>query len=330
MALLNVVEQIGWSAVGSITAGVALSAVSDGKVGSELGVCICAICGLLCSFFGLKAVFTYEKFAWLVFFVIFLIIYGETGRYGDLSTPATITGATSSGMLLTLFGTIYGSSASWASIVSDYYVEYPVHTSRVKVFLMTTLGICLPTCIGMIAGCVVASALNNQTEWNTEYDKSVGFLIQTIIYPSGFAKFILVLLVLSGIGMNCIAMYSAGLSIQQFARPLAVIPRFIWTFICFVAIILLGVAGRDHLLTYLENFLSLLGYFTTSFFVIIFIEHYMFRKGDFANYQLESWNDPSNMPIGWAGGLAFGLGIAGGEFHVFSLEADCLVTNASY
>lgn len=66
-------------------------------------------------------------------------------------------------------------------------------------------------------------------------------------------------------------------------------------------------------MTYLENFLSLLGYFTTSFFVIIFVEHYWFRKGNYANYNLEGWNDPKQMPVGYAGGLAFALGIIGGK-----------------
>lgn len=212
MAALNVVEQIGWSSTGSITGGIALSAVSDGRIGSALGVVICAVIGLLISFFGLRVVFSYEKFAWVVFFIIFMVMYGEVAEYGDLKTPTELHGLNYSGMLLTLFGIVYGSSSSWASVVSDYYVEYPVNVSKVKVFLLTTLGITIPTCIGMVLGAVVASALPNNDTWSDEYDRGVGFLIQTMVYPYGFAKFILCLLVLSGIGMNCIAIYSAGLS----------------------------------------------------------------------------------------------------------------------
>lgn len=113
--------------------------------------------------------------------------------------------------------------------------------------------------------------------------------------------------------MNAIAMYSAGLSVQQFARPLSLIPRFIWTTLMFVAIILLALVGRDRLLDFLENFLSLLGYWNTSFFVIVFTEHYLFRKGyyGYQNYDLDAWNTPSLMPIGLAGGLAFAASIGG-------------------
>lgn len=61
----------------------------------------------------------------------------------------------------------------------------------------------------------------------------------------------------------------------------------------------------------LENFLSLLGYWNTSFFAILFIEHYYFRKGNLANYDLDAWNTPARMPVGYAGLAAFLCGAAG-------------------
>jgi purine-cytosine permease-like protein len=142
IAALNVVEQVGWSSVGSITGGLALSAVSDGRIGSELGVVIAAVLGFVVSFVGLKAVFTYEKFAGLVMFVVFIVMYGMAASSGDAETPTKLSGSVLSGTALTLFAVVYGSSASWCSIVADYYVEYPVNTSKVKVFLLTTFGIC--------------------------------------------------------------------------------------------------------------------------------------------------------------------------------------------
>jgi len=113
----------------------------------------------------------------------------------------------------------------------------------------------------MTAGASVASAFNLIPAWQeVNENQGVGYLVQVILYPQGFAKFICVLLVLSGIGMNCIAIYSGALSIQQFARPLQRVPRFMWTACIFVGILLLGLAGRNHLLAFLQNFLSLLGY----------------------------------------------------------------------
>lgn len=53
------------------------------------------------------------------------------------------------------------------------------------------------------------------------------------------------------------------------------------------------------------------GYINTAYFVIVFTEHYAFRKGNIGNYNLEAWNTRALMPVGWAGGLAFLMGIVG-------------------
>lgn len=310
VAALNTVQQLGWSAVGCITGGLALTAVSDGGVSVVVGIVVIAVVSLAISFVGLRAILVYERYAWLVYFVIFMVIFGMTGPSADNSTPAALKGLDLSGAVLNLLAIVYGSSASWATIASDYYVHYRADVSRTKVFLMTSFGIAIPTSIGMVAGCVVSSALNNRPEWKDAYEnRGLGFLINDMLHPEGFAKFILVLLVLSGINMNIMNTYSAALSCQQFARPFAKVPRFIWTILCFGVIVALALAGRNHLLTYLQNFLALLGYWCTSYFVIVFSEHFFFRKADFRNYDLDGWNDPKRLPLGIAGGTAFALGI---------------------
>lgn len=155
---------------------------------------------------------------------------------------------------MSLFGVVYESTCSWATVVSDYYDEYPVDTLAAKssyspppasvslpvpisVGTMTdTVGI--PTCIVLVLGAVIGSALTDKPEWNGEYGASIGFLVQKTTNPFGLAKLILFLLVLSGIGGACIAMYSPGLSLQQTARRFSVVPRFLWTLPCFVTIVL--------------------------------------------------------------------------------------------
>ncbi|KAI0910683.1 permease for cytosine/purines, uracil, thiamine, allantoin-domain-containing protein [Ustulina deusta] len=312
IAALNATVQIGWAAVGCITGGLALTAVADGHLSLVVGIVILAIVALLISLIGLKAILIYERYAWIVFFAIFLIFFGETGRYADNTTPSSLKGADLAGNVLSLIAIVYGSSASWVSITSDYYVHYPADVSRVKVFLMTTFGIAIPTSIGMVAGCVVASALNNNPDWADTYENDgIGFLIQTMLYPRGFAKFILTLLVLSGINVNVISIYSAAIALQQFARPCARVPRFVWTLVCFLLILALALGGRERLNTFLQNFLSFLGYWSTSYFVVLFAEHYVFRKGRFENYDLDAWNDPTRLPLGLAALAAFLVGVVG-------------------
>jgi NCS1 nucleoside transporter family len=313
VALLNTIQQIGWSSVGCITGGLALTAVSDGSISIAVGIVVIAVCSTTISVVGLRAILVYERYAWLVYLVIFLVIYGQTGRYANdavMDESARITGATLSGTILSLFAIVYGSSASWATIASDYYAHYPVKENRTKIFIMTALGIALPTSFAMVAGAVVASTLNTRIDLAQVYgEQGLGFLVQEMLYPLGFAKLILVLLVLSGINMNIINTYSAAISCQQFARPCAQVPRFLWTLLCFGVIIALALAGRNDLLTYLENFLALLGYWCTSYFVIVFTEHYLFRRADFGNYDLDGWNDPARLPRGYAAFAAFSLGV---------------------
>jgi len=312
VAALNVISQIGWSSVGCITGGQALSAVSDGKVSLVLGIVIIAVGALVFIFFGLRAILALNKYAWFIFLVLFLVMYGEAAPHADAAAPASVEGRALSGSALSLLAIVYGSSASWSSIASDYYAHYPVNTSKVKVFSLTTLGITVPTCIGMVLGCCVGSAFATNPQWADTYDNDgIGFLVQTIIHPIGFAKFLLVIFVLAGISMNCINMYSAALSVQQFARPVSLIPRFIWTVVIFGVVLAIALAGRNNLLTVLENLLALLGYWNTSFFVIVFTEHIVFRKSNIGNYDLEGWNDPSRLPIGIAAGTAFIVGVVG-------------------
>ncbi|ENI08699.1 hypothetical protein COCC4DRAFT_47908 [Bipolaris maydis ATCC 48331] len=312
IAFLNAVVQIGWSAVACITAGLALDAVADGHLSLVVGIIILAVVALVISFVGLNAILVYERYAWIVFFIIFMIFFGEAGKYADNTSPASVSGINQSGAVLTLIAIIYGSSCSWCTMASDYYVHYPASISRVKVFLMTTFGIAIPTSIGMVAGAVVASALNNKPEWKATYESDgIGFLIQAFLHPRGFAKFLLALLVLSGINTVVISIYSAAISCQQFARPFSKVPRFIWTFLVFACILGLALGGREKLNAYLQNFLGILGYWCTSYFIILFSEHFLFRGANFDNYDLDGWNDPSRLPLGLAAGTSFGLGVIG-------------------
>ncbi|KAG6000883.1 hypothetical protein E4U21_004935 [Claviceps maximensis] len=310
IAVLNCLQQVGWAAVSCITGGLALTAASDGGVSLVLGVVILAVVALLISFVGLRAVLFYERYACIIFFVIFMIVFCQVSPYADNSTPSSLTGATQSGAILKLLALVYGSSASWCVVAGDYFAHYRADVSRIKVFLMTTFGIAIPTSLAMTSGALAASAMNSQPGWrDTYHDVGLGYVLQEMLHPRGFAKFLLTLLVLSGINVNVMSLYSTSLSIQQLARPLALIPRFIWALVTFACILGLAVGGREQLGTYLENFLSLLGYWCTSYGVILFEEHFVFRKGRFENYDLEGWNDPARLPLGLGAAAAFGLGM---------------------
>lgn len=122
--------------------------------------------------------------------------------------------------------------------------------------------------------------------------------------------------------------YSTGLSLQALGRPFALIPRFVWTTIGFVAYTIAGVVGREHFSEILSNFLSILSYWTAFFMVITLEEHFIFRRnnGPLGGYNLDDWDSPTKyfvylcdrigstlyrLPLGVAGIVAGCCGVAG-------------------
>jgi len=199
VALLNIIEQVGWSAVNCITGGQALSAVSGYSLSIVLGIVILSVVSVILSFGGYTAILNVQRYFWILFFVIVLVIYGEIGGYADLSAPATVSGSTAAGSVLTVLAIMYGDGSSWCSIISDYYVHYPVETSKTKIFLMTTFGIWIPINVGLIIGALIASQMADNDAWATAYsDNGMGGLLLLILYPLPFAKFMLVFLSLGG------------------------------------------------------------------------------------------------------------------------------------
>ena len=78
------------------------------------------------------------------------------------------------------------------------------------------------------------------------------------------------------------------------------VTRFIWQFSCFGVVLVLALVGRSELNTYLVDFLSLLGYWCTSYVIIVLTEHTFIRNRNFANHNLAAWNDPAGLPHGVA------------------------------
>lgn len=87
------------------------------------------------------------------------------------------------------------------------------------------------------------------------------------------------------------------------------VPRFIWNTL--LAAISLGLAwgGRHVLHSIISNALSLIGYWTICFGLILAIETFYFRPT--IGYDLEGWQDKDRMPLGLAGcfTLAAGIGV---------------------
>jgi purine-cytosine permease-like protein len=292
-----------------------LSAVSNYSMTISVGCVIIAVIGYVVSVFGFALIHTYEKYSWIVAFILMCVLYGQIGDKIDPGQPTTESGLGYSAAMLSFLSINFSSASGWCSIASDYYCNYPSNTKPWKVFLLTITGISLPTIFVTVLGACLGNIANNSTAYpdlSAAYSShGLGGLISSAYHPTGWSKFCLVLLTFSVLGNNIAVNYSSGLSMQLMGHYFHAVPRFIWSFVNAFVIAVLAIAGKDSLSTIVSNFVSLLGYWTISFTFILLIEDQYFRRRE--GYNLNVWDVPGKLPWGLAAIVALLAGyLAGG------------------
>lgn len=306
----------GFAVVNVVVVGQILSAVSNYKMTTAVGCIIIGVIGYVISVFGFALIHTYEKYSWIVTFIILCVLIGQVAPYVDASIPGADTGLAFTGSFLTFLAINFSSASGWCSIASDYYCNYPANTKSWKIFFLTFFGICIPTIfVTVIGACLGNAAVTNATA-NTSLasaynDHGLGGLLGASLHPLSFSRFCLVMFTFSVLGNNIAVNYSSGLSMQLLGHYFHAVPRFIWSFINALVIVILAIAGGNHLSTIVSNFVSLLGYWTISFTIILLIEDQYFRRRE--GYNLNVWDVPSKLPLGVAAVMALLVGyLAGG------------------
>lgn len=85
-----------------------------------------------------------------------------------------------------------------------------------------------------------------------------------------------------------------------------------WPCVATAIYIPISIVGADQFASTLEYFLGILGYWLAIFVTVLIEEHFIFRRGNFANYRAaETWNDRKQLPIGLGAIAAFLCGVAG-------------------
>src|SRR5256885_10896144 len=207
---------------------------------------------------------------------------------------------------ITFGGAVYGFATGWSSYAADYNVNQPEDTPASRVFWLTFLGVFIPCVLLETLG----MAFTTYAPWaHTFANGLVGDLLAAVVSPlGGFGTLILSLLALSVVANNVPNDYSLGLSVQVFGRPFQRVKRYIWTLIgavIYVAIALPASANFAHTLT---DYLLIIAYWLAPWSIILIIEHFVFRRG---RYNVDDWNNPRRLPIGWAALVSMAFGIVG-------------------
>ncbi|CAF9943798.1 MAG: hypothetical protein ALECFALPRED_001340 [Alectoria fallacina] len=313
-SVLNILVGGGFAVVNIVVCGQILSAVSDYTMTISVGCVIIAIISYVVSVFGFAIIHTFEKYLWTVAFILFCVLIGQAAPHVDPSIPAQSSGVALAGTFLSFLALNFSSASGWCSIAADYYVNYPAQTPSWKVFALTLFGVTIPTVFTTVIGACLGNAAISAAygPYNDAYvNHGLGGLIKTIYHPDGWSKFSLVFLMFSVLGNNIAINYSSGLSLQLLGHWFHAVPRFIWSFLVALVVAVLAIAGKDHLSTIVSNFVSLLGYWTVSFTLILLIEDKYFRKHE--GYNLSAWDQPDKLPWGLAAVMALLVGyLAGG------------------
>jgi NCS1 nucleoside transporter family len=306
MALFNVAACIGWSTVNVIIGGQLVNALSNGVIPSWGGVLIIAVLTTLVSIYGYRYVHRYERYAWIPLAIIFVIMFAISVQHFKI-VPATTTlslaGLTS---FITLGGAVYGFATGWSSYAADYNVNQPENTPVSRVFWLTFLGVFIPCVVLETLGLLFTSVAS----WGKDFaDKGSGALLSDVVHPlGGFGTFILALLALSVIANNIPNDYSLGLSVQVFGRWWQRVPRYVWTLIGAVIYVAIALPNSSNFATTLQNFLFIIAYWLGPWAIILVLEHFVFRHG---RYNIDDWNTPGRLPIGWAAIVSMAIGLVG-------------------
>ena len=309
-SVLNVIVGGGFAVVNVVITGQMLSAVSNYNMTIAVGCVIVAVVSYVVSVFGFRLIHTFEKYSWIVSFILLCVLIGQAAPHVGPNAPAPFPmgEVELAGTWLSFMTVCFSSSSGWCSIAADYYCNYPATTKSSKVFWLTLAGVTIPTVFVTVIGACIGNAavVNNYGPYADAFNQhNLGGLLREIYHPMGWSKFALVLLTFSVLGNNIAINYSSGLSIQLLGHWFHAVPRFIWSFLVALVVALIAIAGKNHLSTIVSDFVSLLGYWTISFTFILLVEDQWFRKRFGEGYNLEAWDTPSKLP--WGAAAVFSL-----------------------
>ncbi|SCU93542.1 LADA_0G03664g1_1 [Lachancea dasiensis] len=282
VALVSIIGVMGWSIVNCVVGGEMLAAVSDDKIPLWVGIIIVTALSFLVAIFGIKQVLRVETMLSVPVLTCFLLLYisaSDKFNLVDAFQNDDVDALTIKGNWLSFFSLCYSITSTWGSITSDYYILFPEDTPSHKVFLLTFFGTLLPTTFVGVLGLILAACAAAYEPWQEAYDTygMGGLLHAGFSRWNGFGKFCVVVLILSLISNNIINTYSAAFSLQLSSVHMARVPRWIWAIACTVFYLVCALVGRNHFSTILGNFLPMVGYWISIYFIILLEENTIFR-----------------------------------------------------
>lgn len=284
VALASILGVLGWSVVNSVVGGEMLAAISNDKIPISVGIIIVSILSFVVAVFGIKQVLRVETLISIPVILTFMLLYiSSSDKYHyiyDFDNSSILNHQTLKGNWLSFFSLCYSITSTWGSIASDYSILFPEDTPKTLVFCLTFFGTAIPTLFVGILGIILSSIAMSYKPWLDEYDTHGmgGLLWMGFERWKGFGKFCVVILILSLVSNNIINTYSGAFSIQLSSLWAARIPRWFWCIVNTGICLVCALVGRNHFSTILGNFLPMIGYWISMYFILLLEENEIFRR----------------------------------------------------
>jgi NCS1 nucleoside transporter family len=284
---------IGWFAVNSISGALALNSLVSG-LPKSLCLIIVVIAQLAIAFLGHNLVHAFERYAFPVLAVIFVIssvIVLSKSHPGAAAIPDPFQPPI--GGFLLMVGAAFGYACGWNPYASDYTRYLPPRTRALPVALCAGLGLFVSCLLLEVAGAAAVTAGGSEVAPSSF----------TGLLPTFLAKLTLLAICLGAIAANALNVYSGAMSFMAMGVRLptrlarAVVALALGAVGLVVALFGLGNAGQNY-----ENFLLLIAYWIAPWLGVVLTDRWLRRgEGSTSRYTRASVN--------WAGPLAMLLGM---------------------
>jgi purine-cytosine permease-like protein len=285
---------VGWFAVNSVSGAFALNALLGWN--DKLCLLIIVVVQLAVAFFGHNLVHAFERVAFPVLVIIFLI--ASVVIVGKAHPSAVHETGGLGGWLVTL-GAAFGYAAGWNPYASDYTRYLPKNTNRKAAGLWAALGV--------FVSCVVLEVIGAAAATVTSIGKFAGNPTAGFVshLPTGIADATLLAIALGAICANALNVYSGSMSFLALGVKLPLtLRRAIVALVFGVAGFFVALSGLSDAGVKYNNFLLVIAYWIGPWLGVFFADQWLRRGKRVDGLLFDRKHNP------WAGAVAMAVSAA--------------------
>lgn len=294
--LMSLMAGMGWFAVNSISGAYALATLFG--FSPQLALAIVIVAQVLVAFFGHNLIQLFERVAFPILLVVFVIAAVSTFGHANLSTPGT-GGIPTTGAFIITLAAAFGYAAGWNPYASDYTRYLPEGQGRMA-GIFAGLGDFVSCTFLMAVGAASATIVN--TGLSSDASPTDAF---THSMPGWISSITLLGIALGAVSANVLNIYSGAMSFLAMGIHIGYHLRRA------IVAAVFGVAGGIIAYAYLgdpaayENFLLIIAYWIGPWLAVVFVDRWIRRGDDDAITTVAE--DPTS--TNWAGPIAMLIGL---------------------